>query len=170
MKFTQQELLQAVRTAAEGHESFTSADVRKQLGLETRDKRELSQFQHSFRNFRKTLGADLEKLSNNRYRLREGASEAALPVSVGDAPHASEIDVVAPSEACEQVGLSLAAAPSELRAELDGESAALPAAPSTHHVTQPPAGRGSWRERAQQLGRRMVRLVSNIGFGARNAA
>jgi hypothetical protein len=161
MKFTHQELLQAVRTAAQGHESFTSADVRKQLGVETRDKRALGQFQQSFRNFRKTLGTDLEKLSNNRYRLRE--------------------DALVMSEAREQVGLSLADAPSDVAvamseacaqatAELHGEFAPLPATASTHDVTQPPAGRGSWRERAQRLGRRVVRLVSNIGFGARTAA
>ena len=70
MKFTDQELLAAVHEAGRGRESFTCADVRKQLRVSTKDRRKLSQFHRAFQSFQKGAVEDLEKLGNNCYRLR----------------------------------------------------------------------------------------------------
>jgi hypothetical protein len=78
MTFTHQELWQAVRETAEGREFFTSADVRKHLGVSTRDKSKLNAFHTGFRNFLKAAAADLESAGKNRYRVAGQAPVAVV--------------------------------------------------------------------------------------------
>lgn len=71
MKFSDQELRKAVRKAGQNGESFASADVRRCLGLTTKDRGELTRFQNRFRAFQKTAESELEKIGRNLYRLKE---------------------------------------------------------------------------------------------------
>lgn len=143
--YSQEELISAVRAAGRDGKTFTVKDVRTQLGFETRDKKEVSRFRRRLRAFEKTAAEQLEKLSDNSYRLRPGAFEQAA------------LDSTAPPAA---------ASPSALNArELDLEpasgvfEAALPAnqtadsiAAATHAVfeTTPPAAPQAERTQATQ--------------------
>jgi hypothetical protein len=171
MTFTHPQLLQAARETAEGREFFTSADVRKHLGVSTRDKAKLNAFHTSFRNFIKAAAADVELVGKNRYRVIAQAVAVAA-----EAPIAAP--VVLMSEASDDVGMAVVAeAPASHElvtttvAKVRGELSVLPAfaARVVHGVTQRPAVQ-RWRARAQRVSRRVVQLFNGIAIRTRTAA
>jgi hypothetical protein len=117
--FTHQELWQAVRETAEGREFFTSADVRKHLGVSTRDKAKLNAFHTGFRGFLKAAAADLESAGKNRYRIAGQVASAA-----GDAT---------PSEAATLIADAIRAAVAEAPAAV-AHAAVAPQAVSLHEA------------------------------------
>jgi hypothetical protein len=189
--FTHQELWQAVRETAEGREFFTSADVRKHLGVGTRDKAKLNAFHTGFRGFLKTAAAELESAGKNRYRIvgqapvavaSSEAHEAAGEATVMMSEAAAEVieaprQAVVMAEAADHVAMADvidAPARHELLAPTVGkvrELRVLPAfaARMVHDVTQRPAVQ-RWRDRAQRVSRRVVQLFNGIGIGTRTAA
>ena len=81
MMYTRERLLKAVRDAGRGGRPFTLGEVRGELGLKSRDKRELKRFRSRFRECSQILGDNLEKLGPNTFRLKAGfaAPIAAAP-------------------------------------------------------------------------------------------
>jgi hypothetical protein len=178
---THQELWQAVRETAEGREFFTSADVRKHLGVGTRDKTKLNAFHTAFRGFLKASAAELESAGKNRYRIAAQAPvaieapvlQSEVVAELIEAPrqvavvmtdaveHAALADVIDAPASHELVAPTIGKARVEMRV--------LPAfaARVVHDVSRSPAVQ-RWRDRAQRLSRRVVQLFN--GIGTRNAA
>ena len=189
--FTHQELWQAVRETAEGREFFTSADVRKHLGVGTRDKAKLNAFHTGFRGFLKAAATELESAGKNRYRIAGQAPVAPIEAQAAAVeatvmmrePVAAVIEAppqvaVVMAEAADHVAMTDvidAPASHELVAttigKVRGELHMLPAfaARVVHDVTQRPAVQ-RWRNRAQRISRRVVQLFNGIGIGTRTAA
>lgn len=78
MMYTRERLLKAVRDAGRGGRPFTLGEVRGELGLKNRDKRELKRFRSRFRECCQILGTNLEKLGPNTFRLKAGYAEPLL--------------------------------------------------------------------------------------------
>jgi hypothetical protein len=78
MMYTRERLLKAVRDAGRGGRPFTLGEVRGELGLKSRDKREQKRFRSRFRECSQILGDNLEKLGPNTFRLKAGYSEPLL--------------------------------------------------------------------------------------------
>jgi len=72
MMYTRERLLKAVRDAGVGGRPFTLGEVRGELGLKSRDKRELKRFRSRFREVSQVLGENLERLGPNTFRLKAG--------------------------------------------------------------------------------------------------
>jgi hypothetical protein len=115
MVYTREQLLKAVRDAGRDGQPFTLGTVREQLGLKTRDKRELKRFRSRFRECCSAFGASgIEKLGPNTFRLSAAvAAPPARPVPVAK-PVA---EVAARSSLPERVGASTRPARSQLQAE-----------------------------------------------------
>jgi hypothetical protein len=148
MKLTQQQLMQAVRAAGAGRESFTCADVREQLGLSAKDRQKANQFYRAFRALQAEASDEIEKLATNCYRLRPPAPEL-VEVLLARGParfDAIEADVIE-VERNELI---------EVTAPLL-ESAALEGAAVQSAATVP-----AWRGHMLRLGRRVRSL-----FGGR---
>lgn len=84
--YSHEELISAVCAAGRDGKTFTLKDVREQLGLDSRDKKELSRFRRRLRAFEKTAADQIEKLANNSYRLRPGAFEQTTEPAQQAAP------------------------------------------------------------------------------------
>ena len=78
MMYTRERLLKAVRDAGRGGRPFTLGEVRGELGLKSRDKRELKRFRSRFRECTQILGDNLEKLGQNTFRLKAGYADPLL--------------------------------------------------------------------------------------------
>jgi|GEM_PF-4042783 len=78
MMYTRERLLKAVRDAGRGGRPFTLGEVRGELGLKSRDKREQKRFRSRFRECSQILGDNLEKLGPNTFRLKAGYAEPLL--------------------------------------------------------------------------------------------
>jgi hypothetical protein len=188
--FTHEELWQAVRETAEGREFFSSADVRKHLGVGTRDKAKLNAFHTAFRGFLKAAAGELESAGKNRYRIAGQAHVAVASVAavmMSEVSHADQEAVVEPAviEAPRQVAVVMADAADhvamaevidapashELVAPAIGKVRVLPAfaARVVHDVTQRPVVQ-RWRDRAQRVSRRVVQLFHGLGIRTRTAA
>jgi hypothetical protein len=77
MVYTREQLLKAVRDAGQDGQPFTLGTVREQLGLKSRDKRELKRFRSRFREACNAFGATgIEKLGPNTFRLTAAATAA----------------------------------------------------------------------------------------------
>src|SRR5262245_55682288 len=98
MKPTHEQLLQAVREAGRGRDSFTCADVRAQLGVVTKDRAKLNQFYRSFRAFSAAHAAEIEKVGTNCYRLLtqepELAERSSSETIVVDQAELSEVSAI----------------------------------------------------------------------------
>ena len=103
MVYTRERLLKAVRDAGRDGQPFTAGAVRDQLGVKTKDKRELKRFRSAFRQVCESLGTNLERLGPNTYRLKTaGASEStarpkARPATAAAAPGNGAAEVAARS-------------------------------------------------------------------------
>jgi hypothetical protein len=181
MTLTHAQLLDAVRAAGHGRESFTCADIRQQLGLSTGDKKQMNRFYSRFRALQNDPASQIEKLASNCYRLRVVASdppaaeqrlEAAAPH--GDPPSARTDDLVEliSSGADEPPGLAIHMAesisppasepspePSALAAQALVQVAAIDAPPmemeeaATADAATPPPAVHAPKPRAQWLSR-----------------
>ncbi|HTU58370.1 MAG TPA: hypothetical protein VMF89_08050 [Polyangiales bacterium] len=81
MMYTRERLLKAVRDAGRGGRPFTLGEVRGELGLKTKDKREQKRFRSRFRECSQILGDNLERLGPNTFRLKAGYAEPVLVAS-----------------------------------------------------------------------------------------
>ena len=72
MKFTHDELLNAVRIAGESGETFTCGAVRDCLGVKSPDRETLNLFHRRFRTFQKEAADEIERVGKNAYRLKMG--------------------------------------------------------------------------------------------------
>lgn len=164
MKLTQQQLLQAVRVAGAGRESFTCADVREQLGLSTKDRQKLNHFYRAFRTLQDTAAEEFEKLGTNAYRLRvsEPVAIAAEPVAVETIE--AEVIELDRADLSEVVALTepepayAQALPEEAAERSEGpnlESTALQGASQTATASVP-----AWRGHMSRFGRRVRSLFS----------
>lgn len=79
MVYTQEQLMKAVREAGRTGQPFSVGEVRAQLGLKSRDKRELKRFRSRLRECCQSLGAGIEKMGPHTYRL---TASALPPVQV----------------------------------------------------------------------------------------
>jgi hypothetical protein len=87
--------MKAVRDAGRSGQPFTLGEVRAELGLKSRDKRELKRFRSRFRECSQILGAHLEKLGPNTYRLKlaglpTSAAKPAAPAAASKGAKASK--------------------------------------------------------------------------------
>ena len=78
MMYTRERLLKAVRDAGRGGRPFTLGEVRGELGLKSRDKRELKRFRSRFRECGQILGDKLEQLGPNTFQLKAGYADPLL--------------------------------------------------------------------------------------------
>jgi hypothetical protein len=104
MMFTHEELTNAVREAGRDGQPFTIADVRSRLGLNTRDRSQLTRFQNRFRAFQKAEPEAIEKIGTNRYRLKELAQAS-------ESHAVSEPEPLAQIEQAEEAPLAAAGEP-----------------------------------------------------------
>lgn len=103
MMYTRERLMKAVREAGRGGRPFTLGEVRGELGLKIRDKRELKRFRSRFRECSQILGDNLEKLGPNTYRLKAGYADplrvpapSALKSPAQLKPHAAPVRAPVP--------------------------------------------------------------------------
>ena len=121
MKFTHDELLNAVRIAGENGEPFTCADVRDCLGVKSPDRETLNLFHRRFRTFQKEAAEEIERVGKNAYRLKQGkrararreAAAAAAAAAAASAP-APVIEAVIHAEALQTAADPVIAAPEAL--------------------------------------------------------
>ena len=114
MVYTQEQLLKAVREAGRNGQPFSVGEVRAELGLKSRDKRELKRFRGRLRECCQTLGTNIEKLGPNTYRLKT----AALPAKTAskraelkvEPEQAARADAAARSALKQRVGITPRAA------------------------------------------------------------
>jgi hypothetical protein len=165
MVYSREQLLKAVRDAGLDGQPFTLGTVREQLGLKTRDKRELKRFRSRFRECCSSFGpAGIEKLGPNTYRLTAAAAPAR-------ASRGSDLAARSASSLIERVGVSArqprvaAAAPELVREELR-TSAALSARASEDDV--PPARGAS--EVGRGLGARVMSFFGRLRGQPQNTA
>ena len=69
MMYTRERLIKAVREAGHDGRQFTLGEVRAELGIKSRDKREQKRFRSRFRECSQVLGDNLERLGPNTFRL-----------------------------------------------------------------------------------------------------
>jgi hypothetical protein len=176
MRFTHEELLDAVRKAGEDGQAFSCAAVREQLGMSTRDRRELSKFHRRFRAFQDAAPEAIEKVGNNAYRLKPSPAvlEAApverqeplieFEITTDPAYADGDPDELEASDPVEPVIEALAPPLSQAPAELDplqltaAEEPTLPLPDLDAEV--PPQWARTWLERGQWLGKRFAEFFS----------
>jgi hypothetical protein len=76
MMYTRERLMKAVRDAGRGGRQFTLGEVRAELGIKSRDKREQKRFRSGFRECSQIFGDKLEKIGPNTFRLTAGFAPA----------------------------------------------------------------------------------------------
>ncbi len=161
MKFTQQQLLQAARAVGLGRESFTTAELREQLKVSTKDSQKLNQFYRAFRALQSADESEIEKLGPNCYRLRVRQEERTVEVDPSELSEVSGLTALVHEPALvEDVALvtELATASLECQAEtslLTAECVSEEVAVEGESAETPPAVVPSWRGHVQRLGSRM---------------
>jgi len=110
MVYTQEQLMKAVREAGRDGQPFSVGEVRAQLGLKSRDKRELKRFRSRLRECCQSLGGNIEKLGPNTYRMKQASLPAAAKTSpartAAAAQPAQQNDVAARAALKERVGIT----------------------------------------------------------------
>lgn len=161
MKFTEQQLLQAARAVGLGRESFSTAELREQLGVSTKDQKKLNQFYRSFRALQSAEG-EIEKLGPNCYRLRAREEERTVEVDASELSEVGRVSALIQESAPahdEVVGVAqeLVASP-ECTAEPGAAVEPCVAEEievGAESVESPAAVVPSWRGHVQRLGSRM---------------
>jgi hypothetical protein len=82
MMYTRERLMKAVREAGRNGQPFTLGEVRGELGLKSRDKREIKRFRSRFRECSQILGDKLEQLGPNTFRLKSGYAVGTAPAAI----------------------------------------------------------------------------------------
>jgi hypothetical protein len=98
MVYTQEQLLKAVREAGRTGQPFSVGEVRAQLGLKSRDKRELKRFRSRLRECLTGLGTHVEKCGPHSYRLTD-VSALPAPRSPAQPPRPAASARLAPPPA-----------------------------------------------------------------------
>jgi hypothetical protein len=100
MMYTRERLMKAVREAGRDGRQFTLGEVRAELGIKSRDKREQKRFRSRFRECTQILGDSLEKLGPNTFRLKAGyATEPAVQAAPGARPQPPQLARTRPAKA-----------------------------------------------------------------------
>lgn len=147
MMYTRERLMKAVREIGRDGQPFTLGAVRSELGLKSRDKRELKRFRSRFRECSQILGDSLEKLGPNTYRLK-----------LADAPSGSAAarDARAPTRRSARPA-SQAARPAMTA------NAAMPAAPASREPAKPVTADAAEAQGAS-------RLIDRVGVSTRRSS
>lgn len=159
MKFTQQRLLEAARAVGRGRESFTTAELREQLGVSTKDSQKLNQFRRGFRALQSEAESEIEKLGPNSYRLRVREEERTVEVHPSELCEVSGVtELVSEPALNEDVALVAEA----VAVAVEGSAEPAPVAgsaddlvPGVEALEPAHAPVASWRGHVQRLGSRM---------------
>jgi hypothetical protein len=109
MVYTQEQLMKAVREAGREGQPFSAGEVRALLGLKSRDKRELKRFRGRLRECCQGLGAGIEKLGPNTFRLTASAlppSQATASLRASASPKAAAAVAAPRSALIDRVGIT----------------------------------------------------------------
>lgn len=151
MVYTQEQLLTAVREAGRTGQPFSVGEVRAQLGLKSRDKRELKRFRSRLRECCQSLGTGIEKLGPHTFRLtavalppavtKPVARAAATKKPVAAAPAAAAVERsalmdrvgITPRERAPDMPRTAAAQAQSVRAPREEAQLQLPVADDAHN-------------------------------------
>lgn len=170
MVYTQEQLMKAVREAGRTGQPFSVGEVRAQLGLKSRDKRELKRFRSRLRECLTGLGTHVEKCGPHSYRLTDLHALPALdPATQAPRERAVARPAPPPTAAAAQVQI-------QQQAELAARSALKDrvgitpraAEPTQHSIALPPAAAIS--DGGPSLGSRVSAWLARVRGRNQNTA
>ena len=138
MVYTQEQLMKAVREAGREGQPFSVGEVRAQLGLKSRDKRELKRFRSRLRECCQGLGDGIEKLGPSSYRLTASALPST-PAARAGAPNAEPFVAAPRSALIDRVGITPRTAAEPTQRTLTPQPVAAQPLTSKPAAYKPPA-------------------------------